>query len=126
MTVFLWHMTALVIAAVLTHPTGLWPETPQIDGTWWALRPLWLALCGMVLAGLVTAFRRFEEVPDPIPEQRRVRTLLGLIATTVGLGIVLTEGIYQADTGIPWVPVGLLLIGLGNLGVLRPRRTADR
>ncbi len=126
MTVFLWHMTALVIAAVLTHPTGLWPETPRIDGTWWALRPLWLALCGMVLAGLVTAFRRFEEVPDPIPEQRRVRTLLGLIATTVGLGIVLTEGIYQADTGIPWVPVGLLLIGLGNLGVLRPRRTADR
>jgi hypothetical protein len=121
MSVFLWHMTALVIVAVLTHPTGLWPETSRIDGTWWAFRPLWLALCALVLAGLVAAFRRFEEVADPVPKQRRLRTTLGLAATIVGLGIVLTEGIYQADTGIPWVPIGLLLIGLGSLGVLRPR-----
>jgi fucose 4-O-acetylase-like acetyltransferase len=90
MSVFLWHMTALILVAVLTHPTGLWPETTRIDTTWWALRPLWIALCSVVLAGLVMVFRRFEQVADPVPEPRRVRTLLGLGLTLTGLGIVLT------------------------------------
>jgi hypothetical protein len=125
MSVFLWHMTALILVAVLTHPTGLWPETTRIDTTWWALRPLWIAVCSVVLAGLVMVFRRFEQVADPVPEPRRVRTLLGLGLTLTGLGIVLTEGIYQADMGLPLLPIGLLLVGLGSLGVLRPRRSAS-
>jgi hypothetical protein len=27
MTVYLWHMTATVVAVPLTHPFGLWPVT---------------------------------------------------------------------------------------------------
>jgi peptidoglycan/LPS O-acetylase OafA/YrhL len=129
MTVFLWHMTALVLVAAATHPTGLWPETATIDATWWALRPVWLLLCGATLAGLVLVFRQFEDVADPIPRAGRLRALAGLAATVTGLGLVLTGGVYEADRtgGLPLGPLGLLLTGLGALGVLRPRpdATAD-
>jgi peptidoglycan/LPS O-acetylase OafA/YrhL len=126
MTVFLWHMTALILVAAATHPTGVWPEQVTIDATWWALRPLWLLLCGVVLTGLVLVFRRFEDVADPVPRAGRLRALAGLAATVTGLGLVLTGGVYEPDRtgGLPLGPLGLLLVGLGALGVLRPRPDA--
>jgi fucose 4-O-acetylase-like acetyltransferase len=126
MTVFLWHMTALVLVAAVTHPTGLWPETVTIDTRWWALRPLWLLLCAVALAGLVAIFRRFEEVADPVPREGRLRAVAGLVATVTGLGLILTGGVYEPDRtgGLPLGALGLLLVGLGALGVLRPRPDA--
>lgn len=126
MTVFLWHMTALVLVAAVTHPTGLWPETVTIDARWWALRPLWLLLSAVVLAGLVVVFRRFEEVADPVPREGPLRASVGLVATVAGLGLILTGGVYEPDRtgGLPLGAIGLLLVGLGALGVLRPRPVA--
>ena len=59
MTVFLWHLTALVLAVVALHPLGLTGLTP---GTlaWWSLRPVWLVACVAILLPLVALFRRFE------------------------------------------------------------------
>lgn len=59
MTVFTWHMTALVaiIGAVFALGLDLPSETST---TWWLLRPLWLVLPGAVLALLVRAFARVE------------------------------------------------------------------
>lgn len=59
MTVFCWHMTALVVTI------GIWREfggqlLTQPSATWWAQRPLWLLLPGVVLAGLVAVFARIE------------------------------------------------------------------
>jgi peptidoglycan/LPS O-acetylase OafA/YrhL len=122
MTVFLWHMTALVLAASLTLPTGLWPQITVVDSTWWALRVPWLLLATLVLVGLVAVFGRFEQVRDPVPSDARVRTLVSLLAVVVGLALILTGGVYEPDrtAGIPLAPVGLLIAGLGGLGVLRP------
>lgn len=59
MTVFTWHMTALVLAigvfqllggVLLTEPTA----------AWWLQRPLWLLLPGVFLAGQMALFARFE------------------------------------------------------------------
>lgn len=59
MTVFAWHMTALV--AVIGAVAAIGVSLPsEATATWWALRPLWLALPGGVLAGLIAAFARFE------------------------------------------------------------------
>lgn len=123
MTVFLWHMSALVITVALTHPTGLWPSVPVVDGTWWVLRPVWLVLCSLVLAGLIAAFRRFEQAAHPVPRAGRCRTLLSLVATVAGLAIIMASGIYRPErtAGFPIAPLGLLLAGLGGLGVLHPR-----
>ncbi|NLV56747.1 MAG: acyltransferase [Acidimicrobiales bacterium] len=59
MTVFCWHMTALVVVIGAVRAVGF--ELPaHPDATWWVLRPVWLVLPGVVLLGLVKAFVRFE------------------------------------------------------------------
>ncbi|QYG91124.1 acyltransferase [Iamia sp. SCSIO 61187] len=63
MTVFAWHMTALV--AVIGVAVGLGLTLPsETSPTWWLLRPVWLVLPGLVLAGLVAVFARLE-LPRP-------------------------------------------------------------
>lgn len=59
MTVFCWHMTALVVAigAWRLVGGGLGVEPTR---SWWLTRPLWVVLPGVALAPLVVAFWRFE------------------------------------------------------------------
>lgn len=68
MTVFTWHMTALVIVIGIWRALGL-TLLSQPTATWWAQRPLWLILPGVVLAGLLTVFARFE-LPANKPSTR--------------------------------------------------------
>ena len=70
MTVFLWHMTAYLIAILLLRPFGL---GHQVDSTarWWIERPAWELVPGAILIGLVAVFGRFERVralPGPAPD----------------------------------------------------------
>ncbi|MEZ0075850.1 acyltransferase family protein [Planotetraspora sp. GP83] len=61
MTIYLWHMTALVtVAGIAMFGFGL--ETPEAGSfTWWGQVPLWLAALVTVLLALVGLFGRFEE-----------------------------------------------------------------
>jgi hypothetical protein len=62
MTLFLWHMTAYLLALLTLWPLGLGREQ---DSTlrWWLERPVWEVVPGVVLLGLVAAFGRFERGP---------------------------------------------------------------
>jgi hypothetical protein len=59
MTLFLWHMTAFLLAVLLLWPLGF---GRQHDSTarWWLERPLWIAAPAAILVGLVAVFGRFE------------------------------------------------------------------
>jgi hypothetical protein len=59
MTVFCWHMTALVAAIGIYELFGGRLGTEATAG-WWAQRPLWVVLPGLVLGALVALFARFE------------------------------------------------------------------
>lgn len=59
MTIFTWHMTALVGAIGIYQLAGGHLMT-EATGAWWAQRPLWLVLPGVLLAGLLAIFARFE------------------------------------------------------------------
>jgi surface polysaccharide O-acyltransferase-like enzyme len=59
MTVYLWHMTALLVALAAFRSTGL-PLHSEPTATWWAQRPLWLLAPGVALVGLVALFARAE------------------------------------------------------------------
>jgi fucose 4-O-acetylase-like acetyltransferase len=67
MTLFLWHMTAYLLAILLLWPMGL---GQQADSTprWWVERVVWLGVPALILAGLVAIFGRFERpLPRPAP-----------------------------------------------------------
>ena len=58
MTVFLWHVTALVTAVGLIFIIGGWERffllsIPPGTSTWWLTRPLWIALLTVVLIPFV-------------------------------------------------------------------------
>ena len=118
-TIFLWHMTALIVVASLTHVVGWWPQTTEIDAQWWLLRPVWLTLCGLALIPLVLIFRKLESAGEPGPGGA-LRTALGIAATAGGLYILLTEGVYDPDrlAGIPLATVPLLAAGMVLLKVV--------
>jgi hypothetical protein len=121
LTVYLWHMTAMILVAAFTYLTALWPHRFAIDATWWALRAPWLMLCVLALLLLVFLFNRFEQVVPgrgPAP----VRTFTGLITTLAGITWLVQRGLYVP--GAPWqislAVTGVLLVGLASLGALRP------
>jgi fucose 4-O-acetylase-like acetyltransferase len=64
MTVFLWHLTALLIAVLVLLPLGF-PQPEAGTAAWWALRPVWFAVLLVLLAGLVAVFGRLER-PRPV------------------------------------------------------------
>ena len=68
MTLFLWHLSALVITAAILLPLGF-PQPPMGSGMWWLTRPLWFGMAGLVLALLVFVFGRFER-PDLDPAEQ--------------------------------------------------------
>jgi fucose 4-O-acetylase-like acetyltransferase len=59
MTVFVWHMTALVVVIGALKLAGIALPAHASAG-WWLARPLWLAAPGVVLALLVALFRGIE------------------------------------------------------------------
>jgi fucose 4-O-acetylase-like acetyltransferase len=63
MTLFLWHMTAYFIVLLVLWPLGI---GHQLDSTaaWWLLRPVFIGLSALVLAGIVALVGRFER-PHP-------------------------------------------------------------
>ena len=59
MTVFLWHLTAYLLAILLLRPVGLGHED---DSTlsWWLQRPVWLIVPALLLVPFVIVFGRYE------------------------------------------------------------------
>ena len=69
MTLFLWHMTAYLLAILLLWPLGFGHEV-DTTARWWLERPLWILVPGVILAGLVAGVGRFERLPRrpaPVP-----------------------------------------------------------
>jgi fucose 4-O-acetylase-like acetyltransferase len=64
MTVFCWHMTALV-GFLLAYEAAGFSLGDEPTAGWWLTRPLWIAGPAVLLAGLLAIFARFE-----IPKRR--------------------------------------------------------
>jgi hypothetical protein len=59
MTLYLWHMTAYLLAILALWPIGFGRQT-ESTWRWWLERPLWVLAPGAFLAVLVAIFGRFE------------------------------------------------------------------
>src|SRR5262245_58623767 len=101
LTVFLWHMTAAALAAVVPVPTGVMAQPPIESGAWLLWRVPWMASCAVVLAVLVALFAPIElRRPKLRPVERGLwrdgATVLGLVAVLAGLlGVAVSGADYH-------------------------------
>ena len=130
MTVFLWHVTALVTAVGLIFIIGGWERfflLSVIPGTstWWLTRPLWIAVLIVVLIPFVYLFNRFERIGQarqgPAPPAWQL--LPGCALVCLGLSILTLRGIPTQT----WPGINLLALSFPFLGAaliwFTPKRT---
>lgn len=123
MTVYLWHVTAMVAVigvALLAGGRGLAVE--PLTAPWWLTRPVWYVVLGTVTAGLVALLGRFEtQDVDPRPAPPRWRPVVAVVGVCAGLGALAVLGIADADGLHGWLlVVPLASLALGGV-VRRPR-----
>ena len=59
LTIFLWHMTALLVVLTVLRALGVHLRT-EPTAAWWAERPFWMVAPALILVVLVAIFGRFE------------------------------------------------------------------
>ena len=113
MTVFLWHLTALVLVAAVMLPAGWLPQPEAGSAAWWALRPVWLALLAVAIVPLVAVFARFESARLAPRPASSARTAVAALIITAGMAVLARKGFVAAGMplNLPLVGVGLLLTG---------------
>ncbi|MGI8806379.1 MAG: acyltransferase family protein [Acidimicrobiales bacterium] len=122
MTVFLWHLTALLVVAAVALPTGWMPQPPAGSAAWWAWRPVWVVLLVVALVPLVFAFARVElrraACGAVAPSAFRAGVAALLVAT--GMAFLARKGFVNPDMplGLPVVGVGLVAGGWAVLSLV--------
>ncbi len=111
MTLYLWHLTALVIVTAAVLPAGLLPSPEAGSGAWWAWRPVWVVLLALALVPLVALFARVEAARVRSSAVAGWRAVGAAIAITVAMGLLARRGFAA-----PGMPAGLPLVALGLLG----------
>jgi surface polysaccharide O-acyltransferase-like enzyme len=138
MTLYLWNMSALVLAAVLLLGTGVAPQPELLGGAWWALRPAWWVACAVCLAPFVLTFRWAERpagAPPPAQPGRfgDVIVIVGTLVAGAGLGAIAarafpvpgSEPIVLPTAAIGLVAVGALLLWVDPFAPLRKGRPGN-
>lgn len=118
LTVFLWHMAAAVLAALVLHVLVPLPTAPIGTVEWFVLRLPWMATCLVALAVLVAPMSSVERAavgtdPGRI-ERRSVR--FGLVVSSAAvltgmLGIAAAGPEDPARVGVPAWSLGIFAAG---------------
>jgi hypothetical protein len=117
MTVYLWHITALIALVGLSlFVGGLGLQAAPGEPAWWLWRPAWIAaliaslLPFVLVFGSLEAGSRRAHARSPGP----VRAILGAVVTCAGLTFLALEG-AGADNllGVNAGPALLVFIGVG-------------
>jgi hypothetical protein len=138
LTIFLWHMTAVLVVAGTLSWAGLLPTPPVSSAFWWLWRIPWLIMLSIALTVLVAIFGRIETrhlhrpdsrptwIPAPLhrvltsPVPRLLLTIAGFVGVILGLlGNSLTSRTEHETLGIPAGPLAAFLAGAMTLRLLR-------
>ncbi|HET9249367.1 MAG TPA: acyltransferase [Actinomycetota bacterium] len=114
MTFYLWNMSAVVLAAVLVFPTGIAPQPEPLSAAWWALRPVWIALCAVCLLPFLFGFR-WAERPVPLTPGRvpGVLSLVGTVLAAAGLAVIAREAFPVQGEQLLWPGIGVACVVVG-------------
>ncbi|WP_406070669.1 acyltransferase [Micromonospora sp. NBC_01638] len=134
LTVFLWHLSAVVVLVGGLNLVHWLPPSSVGTGTWWAWRVPWLAALAVILAGLVAIFGPVEARTARSAVGRRPARLLGrltptlrTVLTAVGYGAVVAGLLINSSVrmsapeplGLPPGALVAYLVGAGLLRLLR-------
>ncbi|MEV4760954.1 acyltransferase [Micromonospora sp. NPDC049559] len=138
LTVFLWHITAVVLLVGALDALGVLPTPPVGSAAWWLWRLGWLAALTVPLAGLVAVFGRIElrgwhrpatrprGLPPALaraltrPAPRALLTAAGYAAVVAGLfGNAVAPKTGDHPVGLPVVSLAGYLAGAALLRLLR-------
>jgi peptidoglycan/LPS O-acetylase OafA/YrhL len=110
MTFYLWNMSAVVLVAVLVFPTGIAPQPEALSAVWWALRPVWIAVCALGLLPFLFGFRWAER---PAASSRRVSgamAVAGGVLAAAGLGVLAREAFPVQGEQLLWPMIGIACV----------------
>jgi hypothetical protein len=114
MSVYLWHLTVMVLAIGLAMRVAPWALAPEpLTVTWWLTRPLWWAVLAVATAGVVALVGRFER-PRPDGDDSSVPAWRPVVATVLacgGLGLMAGQGLVGPD-GVRWWWALLPILGV--------------
>ena len=114
MTIFLWHITALLLVSGLALLAGVGLTFVPNTAVWWLTRPLWLTALAAALTLFVIAFTRFERIG--MAERRESppawRLLLGCGLICLGLATLTLQGVTTES----WPGIHLLALSLPFVG----------
>lgn len=135
MTIFLWHISALILTVLIAYPLGF-PQPTAGSPAWWGLRIPWYAMLLVCLSILVAVFGRFER-PKRREPVLNAPTVARRTAAIVGIGYVFLGVTGFAVSGLAGFvdPKGATLVVLSvnpllnllhlALGVALLRRAID-
>lgn len=130
MTVYLWHMTVLLLFfAAGYYAGGLGFGLEVGTGQWWLSRVLWLALLAALLLPLALALSPMERVARPAgaPVPGKLRLIVGAIMAGLGIAVSTLQGFDGSLTSpLSLATLGLILGGAAVCGVPLPRRAAPK
>ncbi|WP_409331616.1 acyltransferase family protein [Trujillonella humicola] len=125
LTVYLWHLVPVLVAAPALYLTGLLPTPEPLSAAWFGLRPVWALACAAVLVVLVFALGRFERPRRaghvrPAAEATPARiagAALGVGATCAGLALLTAAG--TGNVTRPEFLAATVLLYAAGLGLTR-------
>jgi hypothetical protein len=127
MTLYLWHVTAMVLIIALSESLGgagltIMPMTTP----WWLTRPVWYLTLGTLTVALVALLGRFEApAADTRPAPPWWRPLLAVTGACAGLGSLAIAGIASVH-GLNWALLLVPIISVYAGAVARPPRPRAR
>ncbi len=113
MTLYLWHLTAMVVIIGLGLLVDGWGFGIQpLSGTWWGSRPLWFAILSVPTLALIAIFGRYERPErDARPAPQWWRPVLAVTLICAGLGLLAGIGIAD-EQGLNGLVLALPIVGV--------------
>ncbi|WP_017612195.1 acyltransferase family protein [Nocardiopsis salina] len=135
LTLFLWHMSAAILAGVLLYGTGLMPQPAVGSAEWLLLRVPWVLGVGAVMVVLLALLGPVEARTGPSGAGWRAGRFQGVGAALRARAVVVWCAFPAAFTGFAWcalagpgmhgvgaLPTAGFLLYLGAAAALRAAR----